>query len=181
MGQWSLTRRSPGSNVPCEEFANLNICSAGCDHRVAPSERTDLLLVITFDHAESPRPAPIEHWAENHHATRFDHRLPVGSMKSHDLALLLCHVEGKGRTRSLEPEHEGTHVFNSTRPGLVECPRTPGPRAEAAGANTPIPPTLEQTYRSSVPSGRWGWALIRSLIILTLAAATVRRAQGPLG
>jgi hypothetical protein len=64
LGQRSPASRSPGSNLPCEKFANLNICSTGSEYRVATSERADLLLIITFDYAESPRPTPIEQWAK---------------------------------------------------------------------------------------------------------------------
>src|SRR5947207_476258 len=64
----------------------------------------------TFGNTQTPGTGAIEDRTEDDHVTGIDQGLPVSRVASHDLALLVGHVEGERRTRSLEPEHERGHV-----------------------------------------------------------------------
>src|SRR5262249_18731144 len=115
------------------------------DRRIAGGERTQLLLVVGFDHAEAPRSAAVEHRTEDHHLTSIDERLPVARVAAHDLPLLVRHVVGEVRSWSLEPEDERGDT--GTPPGAgwgpeqtppFRSPAVPGrPRFTASVVSTP--------------------------------------------
>ena len=53
-----------------------------------------------------------EDGAEHDPPTGLNEWLPVGGVTTHDLALVVGHVEGKVRTRRHETKHERAHAVN---------------------------------------------------------------------
>src|SRR5438270_1271790 len=102
--------RSAGADVAGEHLAHLDGGRAGDDDGIAGREGPELVFVVGFDDAETPRAGAVEHGAEHHHLTGLDQWLPVGGVAAHDLPLLVGHVEGERGAGRHEPEHERAQV-----------------------------------------------------------------------
>src|ERR687895_1321825 len=105
--------RSAGTHEPVEQLSELDRAGPGRDCRIVRGEGPQLVLALGLDDAESPGSGAVEHRAEDHHLTRLDKRLPVGRVTAHDLPLLVGHVEGESRARSVEPEHKSADALKS--------------------------------------------------------------------
>lgn len=103
-----LSRRM-GPHEAGEQLAHFDPGGAGCHNGVAKSEGAQAFLIIGLDNAETPRSSLIEDWAEYHHLTGLDPRLPVSGVTGHDFALLVGHVEGEIGPGRYEPEDECSH------------------------------------------------------------------------
>src|SRR2546423_9367951 len=91
-------RPSAWTNESGEQLSDLHFGGSGHDYRGAGSEGAQVVLVLGFDDTEAPRTRVIEHWAEDNHPTPVDIPLPVRGVPTHDVTLLLAHVERAGRT-----------------------------------------------------------------------------------
>src|ERR671914_1070392 len=131
-GQLAFSRcltigRSAGTHEPVEQLSELDRAGPGRDCRIVCGEGPELVLALGLDDAESPGSGAVEHRAEDHHLTRLDERLPVGRVSAHDLPLLVGHVEGESRARSLEPDHKRADALKVYACLSLQRPRCPTP------------------------------------------------------
>src|SRR4051794_33796343 len=86
---------SARTHEPGEHLPDLDLRGPGDHDRIERSECAQLLLVLGLHDAKAPRPRRVQHRAEDDHLSRVDVRLPVRGVATHDLPLLVCHVEGE--------------------------------------------------------------------------------------
>jgi hypothetical protein len=108
-----LATETVGSSLTADESAehaaNLDLPGPSRHDRIPVCEQTQLSLVVSFDYCETPRPCAVEDRTEGDHLARLEVGRPVSGMPTHDVSFPVAHVEGEGRTRRDEPEHECSH------------------------------------------------------------------------